>query len=63
MSNSYELASYGRAYVAERSTHDNGLVVVLLVVVEDLLHGLDTGVLVADVVLARLVLLVPVKNL
>ena len=50
-------------YVTEGGTHDDGLVPVLLVVVEDLLHGLDTGVLVADVVLARLVLLVPVKDL
>ena len=51
------------AYVTEGSTHDDGLVVVLLVVVEDLLHRHDTRVLVAGVVLARLVLLVPVKNL
>ena len=50
-------------YVTERSTHNDGIVVVLLVVVEDLLNGLNTRVLVTDVVLARLVLLVPVKNL
>ena len=50
-------------HVTEGSTHDDGLVLVLLVVVVDTLHGLDTRVLIADVVLARLVLLVPVKNL
>ena len=50
-------------YVTEGGTHDDRVVVVLLVVVEDLLHGLDTGVRIADVILARLVLLVPVKNL
>ena len=50
-------------YVPEGSTHDNGLVSMLLVVVEDLLHGLDTRVLVAGVGGTGLVLLVPVKNL
>lgn len=50
-------------YVAERSTHDDGLVAVLLVVVEDLLDGLDTRVLVANVCRSGLVLLVPVKDL
>ena len=50
-------------YVTERSTHDNSLVSVLLVVVEDLLYGLDTRVLLAAVVGSWLVLLVPVKNL
>lgn len=36
--------------VTERGTHDNGLVAVLLVVVEDVLDGLDTGVLLSGVV-------------
>lgn len=39
------------ASVSERSTHDNGLVTVLLVVVEDALDGGDTGVLLLGVVL------------
>ncbi len=51
------------AYVAERSTHDDGLVVVLLVVVKDLLHGLDTRILIALVLGSGLSLLVPVKDL
>jgi hypothetical protein len=46
---------------AEGSTHDNGLVAVLLVVVEDLLDALDTGVLLLGVVLLG-VLLVPVED-
>ncbi len=50
-------------YVTEGGTHHDRLVVVLLIVVEDLLDRLDTRVLIADVVLARLVLLVPVKDL
>ena len=49
--------------VTEGSTHDDGLVVVLLVVVEDLLDSLDTRVLLVGVVGAGLVLLVPVKDL
>lgn len=51
------------AYVTEGGTHDDGLVTVLLVVVEDLADGLDTRVLLASVCGAGLVLLVPVKNL
>jgi hypothetical protein len=51
-----------KTYITEGSTHDNGVVVVLLVVVEDLLHGLNTRVLITLVVLAS-VLLVPIKNL
>jgi hypothetical protein len=51
------------ADVAERGTHHNGLVAVLLVVVEDALNGLDTRVLLADIVRAGLVLLVPVEDL
>ena len=50
-------------YVTEGGTHDDGLVPVLLVVVEDALNGDDTRVRIANVVLARLVLLVPVKDL
>lgn len=50
-------------YVTEGGTHNNGLVAVLLVVVEDLLHGLDTRVALARVVRSGLVLLVPVKDL
>lgn len=47
--------------VTERSTHDNGLVAVLLVVVVDVLHRLDTGVL-AGSVLLLVVGLVPVED-
>ena len=50
-------------YVTEGGTHDDGLVPVLLVVVEDALNGDDTRVRIANVVLARLVLLVPVEDL
>ena len=50
-------------YVTEGSTHDDGLVAVLLVVVEDLLDGLNTRVLLVGVVWSGLVLLVPVKDL
>lgn len=56
-------AQDGSTYVTERSTHDDGLVAVLLVVVEDLLNGLDTGILLIGVVGSGLVLLVPVENL
>ena len=38
------------ARVTERGTHDDGVVAVLLVVVVDALHGLDTGVLLRGVV-------------
>ena len=57
------VAPRGATYVAERGTHDDGVVAVLLVVVEDLLNRLDTRVAVANVVGAGLVLLVPVKDL
>lgn len=40
------------ANVAERRAHDDGVVAELLVVVEDVLNGLDTGVLVGSVGLA-----------
>ena len=50
-------------YVPEGSTHDNGLVSMLLVVVEDLLHGHDTRVLIASIGRAGLGLLVPVEDL
>ena len=53
----------GRTHVAERRAHDDGLVVVLLVVVEDLGDGDDTGVFRSLVRWAGLVLLVPVKDL
>ena len=46
---------------AERSTHDDGLVAVLLVVVEDAADGLDTGVLLLGVLLLGCSL-VPVKD-
>jgi hypothetical protein len=49
------------AEVTERGAHDDGLVVVLLVVVEDLNDGLDTGV-VGSVVLLFGVGLVPVED-
>ena len=47
--------------VTEGSTHDDGLVAVLLVVVEDALHRLDTGVLLGSEV-ALVGGLVPVKD-
>jgi hypothetical protein len=47
--------------IAERSTHDNGVVAVLLVVVEDLLDRFDTWV-VLRVVLLLCVGLVPIEN-
>ena len=50
------------AYISERSTHDDGLVVVLLVVIIDLLHGLDTGIIIALVGLSS-VFLIPIENL
>ena len=49
------------ADVAERGTHDDGLVVVFLVVVEDALHALDAGVLVGREVLLH-GCLVPVED-
>ena len=49
-------------YVAERRAHDNCFVAVLLIIVEDALNGLDTGVLITLVILTG-VLLVPVKDL
>jgi hypothetical protein len=48
-------------YVTERSTHDDSLVTVLLVVVEDFGDGLDTRVLLALVVLPS-GLFVPVED-
>lgn len=39
------------ARVPERSTHDDGLVAMLLIVVEDALHRLDTGVLLGAILL------------
>lgn len=50
------------AYVTETGTHDDGLVAVLFVVVEDLLDRYDTRVLVTYIILASC-LLVPVKDL
>ena len=50
------------AHVSERSTHDNGVVAVLLVVVEDLLDRLDSWVSLGSVGLSGR-LLVPVENL
>lgn len=49
------------ARVAERGTHDDGLVAELLVVVEDGLDGLDTGVLLGGVV-ALVGVLEPVED-
>lgn len=49
------------ADVTERGTHDNGVVAELLVVVVDVLDGLDTGVLLGGVV-ALVGSLEPVKN-
>lgn len=47
--------------VTEGSTHDDGLVAVLLVVVENALNGLDTGVLLGGIV-ALVRSLVPVQD-
>ena len=49
------------ADVSERSAHDDGLVAELLVVVEDALHALDTGVLRGSILLL-VCSLVPVEN-
>jgi hypothetical protein len=49
-------------HVAETGAHDDRLVAVLLVVVEDLLHALHARVLLARVVAVRLGLLVPVED-
>lgn len=49
------------AHVAERGAHDNGVVVVLFVVVEDLHDGLDARVLLGGVLLLGLGL-VPVED-
>lgn len=51
-----------KAHVTERGTHDDRLVLVLLVVVVDLLDGLDTWVIVAVVILSC-GLLVPIEDL
>jgi hypothetical protein len=50
------------AHIPEASAHDNGLVIVLLIIAEDALDTLYTGVVIPFVVLARL-LLVPIKDL
>ena len=50
-------------HVTEGRAHDDGLVAVRLVVVEDLLDGHNTGILLVSVVRSGLVLLVPVKDL
>ena len=50
-------------HVTEGGAHDDRLVAVLLVVVEDLVDGLDTRVLLVLVGGSGLVLLVPVKDL
>lgn len=49
------------ATVTERGTHDDGVVAVLLVVVVDVLHRLDTGVLGGSVV-ALVRVLEPIQN-
>jgi len=49
-------------YISERSAHDNGFVAMLLVVVEDFLHGLDTRIFVTLVRLSSS-FLVPIKDL
>ena len=49
-------------HVTERSTHDDGLVSVLFIVVEDFLDGLDTRVIIALVGLSG-TLLVPIEDL
>ena len=51
-----------RAHVSERSTHDDRLIIVLLVIVENLLHRLDTRIFISLIVLPG-VLLVPIKYL
>lgn len=49
-------------YVTETRTHDNRVVAVLLVIVEDALDGLDAGIFITLVGLSSL-LLVPVEDL
>ena len=51
-----------RTHVSERSTHDDRLVFMLLVVVEDLFHGLYARIFVTLVVLTS-ALFVPVEDL
>ena len=51
-----------RTHVSERSTHDNCLVIVLLVVVENSLHRYDTWVFIALEAFPS-VFLVPIKDL
>ena len=48
--------------VSERSTHDNGIVSVLLVVVVDLCDGHDTGIFMRCIRFLAFRLLVPVEN-
>ena len=49
-------------YVTERGTHDDSPIPVLLVVVEDLAHGLNTRIVFVLVGGSGLVLLVPIQN-
>ena len=49
-------------YVAETRSHHDGLIAVLFVVIVDLLDGLNTGIVVALVILSS-VFLIPVEDL
>jgi hypothetical protein len=49
-------------YVAEAGSHDNSFIPMLLVIVINLLHGLDTRVVVTLVILPG-TLLIPIKDL
>lgn len=50
------------AHITERGAHDDGLVAILLIIIEDLLYALDTRVVISNIVLSRLVLVVPIQN-
>jgi hypothetical protein len=49
-------------HVTEASTHNNGLVPMLLVIVEDLFDALNAGVIIAFVILPGM-FFVPIENL
>ena len=55
-------AQVKQTHVAEGSTHDDGVVPVLLVIVEDPLDGLHAGVFVALIILPCF-FLVPIQDL
>ena len=56
------LEIWTRSYITEGSTHDDGLLSMLLVVVEDFANGLNAMVFLVLVSRSGLVFLVPVQN-